>query len=404
MRLFALGRIPVRPGVIVLSTVLIGTVHPGSMHLSGQDVEPKKDLLAKIKQLDKVYFTRCTFEVEEKHESPDNKIWDQFLASKCVLTIDGDNARKAMVKEMIGEPVPNVDAISQLKLNRRTIGGLIEIGSARSVSIDPLGNRIVHLKTNSIARFDKEISGATQILSTFVISPTGQLTKDPAVVVINLNQAESTQLVHEQWRVLLASGRGYSKVLDEITGYKELPDGLVHVTAKCFDKANLGIWEVTFDRASSYLARRVRYFRPNDQKPSVELHTEGEMSKDDFILPMKANLDDRYFAPFSAIYTFKNGRFEFDQSIYRRAEELVRSKEPFPPGALISDARTDPETNFQAEPSGKKPAPPPTEEVGSNTAALLMAGNAVAVGLLTTVCLARKRRRKCSNTGPNACK
>ncbi len=312
-------------------------------------------LIQKLKDVDSIYLARCTYEVEEKYKSAYDKIWTQPIISNCVLTIDSKTQRKALIKEVTSNPVPDAEVVWGLGVkNRRIGGGFIPVGSPRSVWVDSLGNRTISLQTGFVSRFDNEISGNMVIKTRFVVSPSKQVSKDNPLNLLDLNTATSTQLGHQQWRMLLITGRAYSSFFAKIQACKELPGGLVEISASCSQYKGAS-WDVVIDPMSSYLVRQARYYQPNEGKPIVKLETEGTITKGSFAMPKKTTWEDHYLGTFSAEYSFKEGRFEFDEATYRRAEDVVRAKEPYVPETLVSDGRVSPEEDFQADSDGRKP-------------------------------------------------
>jgi len=353
-------------------------------------------VLRHLKELDSKYLDCFTFEVEEREDPQGNRIWDQPIISKCVLTADKATGRKALLREVTSDSAPNVGAVLDLQVGTKRIGGFIPIGSAASVSADSFGNRTIHFRTSYVCRVDQNVSGVVQTLVPFVISPTRQLTRGSALTLLDLNTGDSIQFIHEEWRLMLISGRGYSRFFDEVTEIQELPKGLIEISAKCFQDANPGRFSVVVDPASSYLVRQCRYYRPNDERPIVRLTTEGTMTKGGFSTPKTANWEDSYLRGFVATYSFKDGRFGFDEPTYQKSEELVKAKAPYPPGALVSDARLVPEENFQADAEGMKPEQPPPDQAvpGNSWLSPFIAANCVLCALLATGYAVKRHGRR----------
>lgn len=213
-------------------------------------------------------------------------------------------------------------------------------------------------------------------------------------MVMRFNPDDDNDIDMALQRYRYSLGRGFSTHLSSITTVEALPSGLIHLEAGGeFRRGETGTWKIDVDPDSGLLVRSAEFFATGNEFRTFKVTTEGTLDTGTWLAPKRA-----VFALFAA--PNRDSNYEYDHALIRpeknedfyEACEAVFDK-PLEDNSIVRDARgeSDVYTTIGANPPpARQPGP------GSSTGfpkTLLIAINAIVVGLILLVLVFRNTRK-----------
>lgn len=295
--------------------------------------EDGAEVLEKLKRYDSIY--EAGFTISGTQASQDI-VFQQGVKHKWRLTFEGD--RCGYLMEMLEYEKPKF----QMPDNNREI------------SLNADGWRLQSVRTKKWGYWGDDVSGNYYEDTVLKISPGGE--------VAEVGKMHNTSLFGPRdvgpnipKRVILWSlGRFYSKLINEITEVKELPNGRIIASAlgKKGD-GQPGRWELEIDPAAAWLVREARYY--SEDNPDVikcEMKNSGTKWSGSYCIPQKALFN--YMGPIEGNkkhylneLTFDPKVEKFDEKLYNGSQQAVTKNRP--PKLTIHDYRMSPPMIFQPD-------------------------------------------------------
>ncbi len=289
-------------------------------------------VLANLRDFDSLILDEMTLHVREVQPRPIGWITDstQTVRDVVVTTRDGVWVSWAKLDENMPPP-------SYQKYGEGRAGG----------AYTPLGNLRVARRAQFVTLYEPDFRGLHTIYLNYVVSPDGEVSQAMGAPIVHLYDPVCGL---ESWDVyipVLSAGRGYSKLLAEITEVSKQDDGLLRCKAigrrpgRPPDDTSFD-WELLVDPDAAYMVRWAKCVWRKNGSANFIIETEGTRWFEWGPLPEKARFvssPEYYGKSLDAFWeiSFKAMAARGDEELIASARKLLRGE--FPKGTKVFDKR-----------------------------------------------------------------
>lgn len=194
------------------------------------------------------------------------------------------------------------------------------------------------------ALYEPDFQGVYRSMEMFRVKPDGQASRQNAPSVISLERPLQALELVEFYTVFLSAGRGYGRLIDQISECTETKNGLLDLRAfgRWVD-GTLCHWELVVEPLSSFTVRYAKAARRDNAYVIVEIRNEGTQWYARGPLPVQAKLlrspsDSENSAERSWEIVYLGLEDKADEKLINDCRALLRGK--YEEGTDILDHRT----------------------------------------------------------------
>ncbi len=218
----------------------------------------------------------------------------------------------------------------------------------QSEDYDRSGNLLVWRPTCRSALYEEDFRGVYRTTRLLRVGPAGPVAVEEAPDTVELYRPEGALEQTDIHISVLASGRGFSRLVDEITEAvtsRENPKLLDCKAVGRYPDGTRCLWQLVIEPDAAYLVRKAKCVREDNGFVLADLENFGTKWLEKGPVPERARyiFAPKYYgtSPESAFeITYTAWDSKTDEDLIDRNRRLLRS--PYPPGTTVLDYRANP--------------------------------------------------------------
>jgi hypothetical protein len=217
----------------------------------------------------------------------------------------------------------------------------------QSEDYDRSGNILVWRPTCRSVLYEEDLRGVYRTTRLFRVSPTGPVAVEEAPDTVELYRPEGALEQADIYISVLASGRGFSRLVDAITEAvvsRENPKLLDCKAVGRYPDGTRCIWQLAIEPDATYIVRKAKCVREDNGFVLADMENFGTKWFEKGPVPERARyiFAPKYYgtSPESAFeITYMAWDDKTDEDLIDRNRRLLRS--PYPPGTTVLDYRVN---------------------------------------------------------------